>query len=431
MNIFDDFPNAKSRTSLLSVLSTIQPPPAQDEIKERAAVARSATTSLVSAILSQELLANVSQISSEEEMIAIAKLVVTVGLRAIKAFQQKKYVEFDALTADFGCERVAYQVYTLASSTVFKAEAQELLKVLEEANKELGNRPGKIRVGKAVPAAAADFFRTRIANMVFSQEMALLFQMYALTAVKLAVTDASGQVTEKTDVSKIQTFSSKLPGRYLTSIVAQMQARVSAQLVVFMRGEVENIRIMGDEERALLRTMLEPSMIKTNEAASIPLEIAKSYVCSLYSIKAALLRIREMRAYVVLKKIGDAPVALLFRSAVVGGAFTPIAEEERKKIDEGTPVVVLEGEGPPEIDKEALSKRVAEVGLYELMLVAAAQELPYGAGSSLASIPVKAAREEILSLQARAVKMDCVKGRRPFFQIDHVFCSTITVEMAA
>lgn len=429
MNFFEDL----SRVRMATVAPSLGAGALAEERKgkeEAAIVEEDRVFSLATSILSADMAKTVLDTSCEETMIASARLVVNVGLKALRALHGNKLLEFDALVGDFGCERVALRIYTLVTSPDFKRQAEELSKTLTILSKEIGERPGKRRIGKD-RTTPRKFAQDKILSVKVSQEMALLFQAYVLTATKKTYVTTSGNVAEMTEISKLQAFSPTFPGKHLSTVVGELQARLSATLVAYFKEEAGKVSSLGADDKKLLVEMFQPEMVRSNEGDKVTKRKAKSFVCALYSSKTALLRMKELQTYVVLKKLTpkQETISLVFRSTVPGGPFLPVDEEEQKKLKEDCPVIVLEGEGPP-IEREELMKRVLEIGLEQLLFVATAQEHSYGIESvSVAPVAHKGAVAEIDRLRGLAIKYGCVKGETPFLQMDHVYCSTVKIEL--
>lgn len=434
MNIFDDYPRMTmaSADALAANGAAVA-----EETKEKVEAERDGggdgrTISLATAIFSQEMAATFFETESEERMVAGAKLVLKVGLGALMAIQSNRFRDFDALVGDFGCERVALKVYAILISPDTKLQSKELFKILSAANKELGDRQGKIKGGKPV-ATTQQFSRDKIMNVKISQEIAFLFQAYALMVTRMEYTDEAGIDREKTDASKIHSLSPSFPGKYLTTVVGEIQARLSAALVSYFKEEADKISSLDSAEKKLLVEMFQPSMVRTNKGKTVTEKNAKTFVCALYSTKTALVRLRELQVYVVLKKLthSQESISMLFKSSVKGGPLVPVDEEEQKKLTDACPVVVLEGEGPP-IGREEFAKRILEIGIDQLILAETAQELSYGIASvSIEPILNERAVAEIDRFKKLAEKIGCVRGTTPFFQMDHVYCSSVKAEFSA
>jgi hypothetical protein len=165
------------------------------------------------------------------------------------------------------------------------------------------------------------------------------------------------------------------------------------------------------------------------ETVDVPSSKRKLIGCSLYKIKAVMIRLRETQALVGVKKMVSKSreketYVIFYRATTAGGVLQRVADTEVKKIKRDEPVIILRGFVG--LDREALAKQINNIGLYELMLINGAIVPPYdpgatGKSNTTADIPLADARAEYGELIKRV--KGGVANDLPFI-LDHVYCST-------
>jgi hypothetical protein len=172
------------------------------------------------------------------------------------------------------------------------------------------------------------------------------------------------------------------------------------------------------------------------EVVKVP-EVQRRLIgCSLYKIKAVMIRTRELQTLVGVKKMVNKgkekeAYVIFYRATTPGGALTRVQDADVVKLKPTEPVIILEGTVAAALNRESLAKRVDEVGLYELALINAAIIPPYdkdatGKPTSVADVPLEAAREEYGDL-AKRIKAGAV-GELPLV-LDHVYCNVLGNEV--
>lgn len=353
--------------------------------------------------------------SSEKEMSTLARLVLNTALRTIKALQSGKYTQFDALVGDFSCQLRAFQVYDLVLLKQLQEEAKNLSSALDASLKDLRERPGKISKNAAGTLSSGEFFKQKVQAIKVSEEMAFLMRAHLLTVTKVN-TLKQGIEVEFTDISRLAQLSPKIDSEISRNIVDRTQSRMSQESILAIQQEAQLVSLLSEGEKKLLVSMLQ--VIRTNASQDIGKDIAKSFSCLFFNFKTGLLRLIEKQAFVLVKQQkfekGKKPITILFQGSPKQRDFVLI--KEGTVIAKETPIIVFEGDFTSD-------EKLKEFGLLDVLLVNAAQENQFEQGSKLSDIENDDARREIQQFIEKAQKMGCVIGQKPFFLLDHVYCS--------
>lgn len=363
-------------------------------------------STLASRLLPEKMLAELRGLTDEPQATRIAKLVANLAISTCKELAARRLLSFDALTGGADCERTAFRILELAASQELQKAGAELLKSAQSLLKQFEDRKivvasrkyrEKINLGQPTGVAPTGaFLLAALRGVKISEEMAYLMQARLLTITKKPCLNAKGEEFEKTEICSIDQLVAKLETDTKHKVIGFAQACLTRMSVEYLQREAHKISSLKVEaEFTLLNQMLAPGAVR--QAGAYRNYPAKTYSCFYYSMKAILLRLRDTQTIILLKptelmvkKVQRAALLpLLFQAATRGGDFVrmPDGAETQLKTDE--PIIVFEGMIPPEVDREALSKKLLDVNLYEYMLASSAQEDPYERGSTLDAVGIE------------------------------------------
>jgi len=375
-------------------------------------------TPLVSFLFSQE---TQKLFEKEKSMIVLAQLVNNVIIEAEKSFSKGTLKDFDANPGDAGCQLRGLELRTLLSSSFIEEEFKELKQTAQKLKKLLQTRNPK-------KEAALEFFNRNVISINVSKEMAFLLECRLLQQLKIPnFQDENGIIFTKTEISRLSMFSkgiSIIDNRVRNQCVDELKAKVSQESVSFIQKEASKISSFVDEEKEFLEKMLSDEMIVKSDCGSMA---ERSFSCAFFNMKAVLQRLKEEQVPIAFKSIvkkGEEPFLFFMRSPSCGDEFTIIPDES---LDPKEIIVVFEG-AVLGLSKEEFSKKVETIGFSKLVLALDSQEAPFTPTSDLSSIKNQKALDEIMMFQKAAEHLGCVKSKRSFLILDHVFANTIEEE---
>lgn len=400
---------------------------------------------LATSLLSPDLVNEIINSENGDRMLAVARLIVINAHKALNAFVQGRFKQLDPLVGDFGCELYALRNLHLIESDSLIKEASALSGTVKALIDALNASSCKANMYGMVNRAVALQLFQGVTKTLISQEMAALLRMHLLTVTK-RLYKKNGEEKEKTDISSLDGLSKGI-GESRKRIVDELQAKLSRQTYAHFKEQAARIKCLSDRESKILTDMLslvreptESTCKETGVATSIEPTMRKVIGCCFYKIKAGLLILRERQTLIGLKQMlpaGQNGFVLLFRANVSNGPIVPLSDEEckrvleqdRKRANSRTPIILFEGAVNPSVTAQELAKRIEEIGLQELILANASQESPYDYGSSEDDIPIEEARNEIAGYKALSERIGCVKGQSPMFMLDHVYLNTLRYEV--
>lgn len=345
---------------------------------------------------------------------AVSLLVANLVIQTIAALQANNYQALDANPGDMGCQNRAIAIHNLYKQGLPTTEELERLNQVALRVKQcVQDRKGGAKVpDNRLPDT---FFEQELQSLNISREMEYALHCF-LSKMMVQTYDVlpDGRTKEKSNVNQLSKFSSHinnvLDSRLTASVLENNQANLSYLSLEAVRNEAAQIHTLLQEEKDLMELMLSPehTHLYTPNAAYAP----KTFGCHFYEVKTLLSRLRETGGVVCVKSIvpkGEKPVSLFFKSEELGEDFTPISEEDIMPLD---PVVVFEAVF--HVDPSTLRDGLMEHGFTDVILSLAAKDDPYEHGSSLDSIEVPMALQEVSDYRTRGESIS-------FLTIDHVY----------
>lgn len=358
------------------------------------------------------------------KMLGVAKLLATNAKLAANAFLQGKHSHFDPIVHENSCQIRAFAVILLSRSPAMMEEAQRLKEAamaVEKALIPLQNKPPIPDQEVEFEAVLAKFNLSLDA----SPEMTYLLQTHFLTVGKVFIMKQDGSETAYIDYQTLKHRVSKQADTdFLKRIVDFTQVKLAEASVRFIQAEASCVG--GHIEQQLMPDQIKMVLPPDKDALPRPCS------CAFYNFKTILLRAREERVVIVIKKylIGqDKPCSIFYRGSDTASLFAPLTDKEMAALNPKDPVFVIEGFMPPDMDRESLHKHIEKISLLDIALINVARVSQF---SSQDFDPEKIdarAREEIESYRKRAEELGCSLQKPRAFSIVHTHAGTVQEEI--
>lgn len=363
-------------------------------------------------------------VNNEKIMTALAKLIISIVEKSLAALAKNEFLEFDANTAAFDCERLALCLYSIASSNSVKEEAKKLLEKIDDIKTKILNREKQQSNGVSKPE---EFFSSEINSIKVSNKIAYLLQAHTLTCTKTIANDGSF----KTDKNKLSAFTiditeeDKKSLKLCSNIVNFLQQELSKRSMNALKKKISKI-ITHDSKESLMKMFEEENIVKKRSGY-----YSRYFSCCYTNIKSFLLIAQEKQIPIMLKrwirKENDQPLSIMLQSPSVDEPIQCMQDEESKKIGKIMPIIVFQASIPAKIDKEIidedyLRKKISDIGFYEMVLADVAKVVPFGSKSNLSMVKVEKIQKEMTEYKEKEKVLNGI------FVLDHIYCSSLSIE---
>ncbi|MEI6242828.1 MAG: hypothetical protein WCP39_05420 [Chlamydiota bacterium] len=392
----------------------------------------------------------------EKAMISVVSLVANTVLGAIKAFNQRDFVQFDANPGDFACQNRALILRQLP----MEALSDECLSLSGEVNQIYANILDRKKT-REIDIPTSSFFQQQLGDWRVSKELEYIILCYLSHFLMIPNKILpNGVITEKSDVKQLELLSediSTLNEAYLQKIKEENQKNLSQQIV--KKKQTQQIVKKKQTQQSVKKKQKDPSMqiveenkkflsllsvkmmhdlacqvtsLSLNEKELMETMLSSKYMhqykskffgCLFYEVKTVLMMLRQLQGIVCLTSIvpsGTQRFHILLQSPEPGEEFAVLDEHEELPRDALT--VVFEAvvkDNSKILALEAIKKD----GFSKIILAQAAKEPPYEPNSKLEAITSQDAITEIK-------KINETPGLgRDLFKIDHVFLNCLDKEL--
>jgi hypothetical protein len=353
-------------------------------------------------------------------ILAVAKLLATNVKLTATAFAQRRFSQFDPIVHENSCQIRAYGVITLSQSGPVSEELLKLREAAIGAEKVL-----QTLQNKPVYPSEKISFEQIIADLHLSleasPEVIYLLQTHFLTVAKVFRMNGDGSETAYIDFSTLRSRVSKqVDVERLKEIVDYTQVKLAEASIRFIQAEASCLdeftqAQLADEQVA---TVLPPG----------PKALQRRCSCAFYNFKTILLRARETKVLILVKKyaIGqEKPCGIFYTASETAALFVPLPLEEMVKFDPKTPVFVIEGFMPKEMDQDGLQKHVEALSLLDMALINVARVPQFSSRDFDPGTFDPKACQEIETYRKRAHELGCSLEKPKMFSIVHTHAGSV------
>lgn len=382
------------------------------------------TTSITDVFIPQVVFA---KFTTEETMCLASQLMIAVIEKTTSEINGGNFEKsFDPNAGDCSCEKQAITIINLLNDRSIKEEAQELVEIAKKINEAFQLRFTGKKQGKP-----QNFFKEQFGNVNVSEGMAYLLRACLLTVTKVLTEEGSFEsdpdemIDFVAEIKKIDT--PKLKSRF--KIINYTQECLSKSSHESIKKIAQGLIFKNDEEKTSVLSMFEIDAMPTIKSSR-----SNRYVSSgFHNMQVVLQFAKETQTPILLKRqiktSKDKPLTLFLKATSQDKPFVCLTKKEMEFDSVTKPILVMEGDIPNHIADEDLKEKINRVGFEDLILSNMAQNPPFGSDSDETQIKDTNEQNKIFAFQKKAKEIDCVKGKNPFFFIDHVYCNNVKYEL--
>ena len=392
--------------------------------------------SIVGEIIPQDVLDQIDTTSSDsfdrQNACFLAETMSIFLLKLIqessKAFKFGDLKKFDANPGDRGCQLRGLLIRKLS----LDQEIGHAFSDLEQIAKALlANARENQTTTERRKLFFKNFFKNKIVSIQVSPKMSFLLECFLLTITKVPNKKfPSGLIVTKSDISRFECLNDqmkRIDSLFRQTLLGNTQVRVSQKSINMLRDEVQTLAIDSTEKRGI-QEMLHPSKIRKGNVEGFLSQ--KSFGCLFPEIKAVLASLSQDNALIAVKTIvpiGEIPQLIFFKGKGSNGEFELI--EDVASISSDEKIVIFEGLAQRDLSLNELKNRFSQIGFKNVILACASHSEPFEPHSSIDQIDHEQTKQEILKFQALADQNSLNPNKNPFFDLDHVFCNTLKMEI--